>query len=128
MFYYSSWEKTLNEFTNTFKTNSQLCHSRQLLVCIQNPKNLQLLNQQQLLSLLQHTNIKTIIFCTPKIPSRMMQLSQTMTTYSLVRHQKIQNYNISIISTPNHHSQRIASTSSSRLNFSTPTILPPVGK
>ena len=41
---------------------------------------------------------------------------------------KKQNYSIPTISTPNHHSQRIASTSSSRLNFNTPTILPPVGK
>ena len=29
--------------------------------------------------------IKTMMFCIPKIPSRMMQPSQTMTTYSLVR-------------------------------------------
>ena len=62
----------------------------------------------------------------PKIPSRMMQPSQTMKTYSLVRHQN--KLYISNISTPNHHSQRIASTSSSRLNLNTPTILPPVGK
>ena len=41
---------------------------------------------------------------------------------------KKQNYSIPTISTPNHHSQRIASTSSSRLNLNTPTILPPVGK
>ena len=33
-------------------------------------------------------NIKTILFFFPKIPSRMMQPSQTMTTCSLVRHQK----------------------------------------
>ena len=32
--------------------------------------------------------IKTIMFCIPKIPSRMMQPSQTMTTYSLVRQKK----------------------------------------
>ena len=41
---------------------------------------------------------------------------------------KKQNYSIPTISTPNHHSQRIASTSSSRLNLNTPTILTPVGK
>ena len=41
---------------------------------------------------------------------------------------KEQNYIISTISTPNYRSQRIASTSPSRLNFNTPTILPPVGK
>ena len=41
---------------------------------------------------------------------------------------KKQNYNTSIISTPNHHSQRIASTSSSRLDFNTPTIIPQIGK
>ena len=29
--------------------------------------------------------IKTILFCIPKTPSRMMQESQVMTTYSLVR-------------------------------------------
>ena len=28
------------------------------------------------------------LFCIPKIPSRMMQPSRTMKTYSLVRHQK----------------------------------------
>ena len=32
--------------------------------------------------------IKTIMFCIPKITSRMMQPSQTMTTNSLVKHQK----------------------------------------
>ena len=41
---------------------------------------------------------------------------------------KTQNYSIPTISTPNHHSQRIATISSSRLNLHTPTILPPVGK
>ena len=39
-----------------------------------------------------------------------------------------QNYSIPDISTPNHHSQRISSTSSSRLTYNTPTILPLVGK
>ena len=39
-----------------------------------------------------------------------------------------QHYIIPIISTPNNNSQYIASTYSSRLNFNTPTILPPVGK
>ena len=38
------------------------------------------------------------------------------------------NYSIPTISTPNHHTQRIANTSSSILNLNTPTILPPVGK
>ena len=56
----------------------------------------------------------------------MMQPSQTMTTYSLVRHQK--QFNITTISTPNHHSQRISSSASSTLTSNTPTILPPVGK
>ena len=37
-------------------------------------------------------------------------------------------YSISTISTPNHHSQRIAYTYSSRLNLNTPTIFPLVGK
>ena len=37
-------------------------------------------------------------------------------------------YIILTISTPNHHTQRIATTSSSRLNLNTPTILPLVGK
>ena len=41
---------------------------------------------------------------------------------------KEQNYNISTVSTPNNHSQRIDSTSSSRFNYNTPMILPPVGK
>ena len=31
---------------------------------------------------------KKTLFCIPKIPSRMMQPSQTMTTYSLVGHPK----------------------------------------
>ena len=59
----------------------------------------------------------------------MMQQSQTMKTYSLVRHQqKIYIYNISTISKHNNNSQCIAPTSSSILNVNTPTILPPVGK
>ena len=37
-------------------------------------------------------------------------------------------YSIPTISTPNHHSQRMSTTSSSILNFNTPTILPPVDK
>ena len=37
-------------------------------------------------------------------------------------------FNITTISTPNHHSQRISSTSSSTLTSNTPTILPPIGK
>ena len=41
---------------------------------------------------------------------------------------KKQKFNISTISTPNHHSQRIASTSPSTLTSNTPTILPLVGK
>ena len=38
------------------------------------------------------------------------------------------NYIISTTSTPNHHAQRIATTSASILNSNTPMILPPVGK
>ena len=38
------------------------------------------------------------------------------------------NYSIPTISTPNHHSQRIATTISSILSFNMPAILPPVGK
>ena len=57
-----------------------------------------------------------------------MQPSQTMTTYSLLRQQKNQKYSIPTISTPNHHSQHIATTSSSISNLNTPTILPPVGR
>ena len=37
-------------------------------------------------------------------------------------------YSIQTISTPNHHSQRIATTSSSIINLNTPMILPLVGK
>ena len=37
-------------------------------------------------------------------------------------------FNITTISTPNHHQQRIYSTSSSTLTSNTPKILPPVGK
>ena len=39
-----------------------------------------------------------------------------------------QNYSILTISTLNHHTQHIATTSSIILNFNTPTILPPFGK
>ena len=56
-----------------------------------------------------------------------MQASEIMTTYSLVRQQE-NNYKIPTISTHNHHTQRIATTSSSILNLNTPMILPPVGK
>ena len=37
-------------------------------------------------------------------------------------------FNITTISTPNHHSQRISSTYSITLTSNTPMILPPVGK
>ena len=57
----------------------------------------------------------------------MMQASQTMTTYSLVGQQGKKNI-IPTISTPNHHTQRIATTYSSILNLNTPKILPPVCK
>ena len=52
------------------------------------PQNYQPLNKQQLLSLPLEKKIKTIMFCIPKIPSIMMQESQIMTTYSLVRQQE----------------------------------------
>ena len=39
-----------------------------------------------------------------------------------------QSYSIPTTSTPNHHAQRIATTSASILNLHTPMILPPVGK
>ena len=39
-----------------------------------------------------------------------------------------QNHSIPTISTPNHYTQCIATTSTSILNLNTPTILPPVGK
>ena len=68
---------------------------------------------------------QTILFCVTKTPPIMMQPSQTMTTYSLVIHKII---NITTISTSNHHSKRISSTSSITLTSNTPTILPPVGK
>ena len=57
-----------------------------------------------------------------------MQPSQIMTTHGLVKHQKNKSYIIPTISKPNHHSQHIAATSSSTLNFNTPTTLPPVVK
>ena len=49
-----------------------------------------------------------------------------MTTYSIARYNFV--LNITTISTPNHNPQRISSTSSSRLTYNTPTILPLVGK
>ena len=58
----------------------------------------------------------------------MMQPSQTMTTYSLVRHPKKQNYSIPTISTPYHYSQRIATTFSSILIFHIPIIITSVSK
>ena len=39
LFYYSSWAKTSDEFTNTVKPNSQLRHSRHLLFHPQLPKH-----------------------------------------------------------------------------------------
>ena len=57
----------------------------------------------------------------------MLQASQIMTTYSIVRQQK-KNYSIPTISASNHHTQCIATTYSSRLNLNTPTILPTFGK
>ena len=56
----------------------------------------------------------------------MMQPSQIMTTYSLVKQQN--NYSITTISTPNHHKQRIGTTSSNIINLNTPIKLSPVGK
>ena len=57
----------------------------------------------------------------------MMQSSQIMTTYIPVRQQE-KIYSIPTLSTPNHHTQHIAATSSIILNLNTPTILPPIGK
>ena len=57
----------------------------------------------------------------------MIQVFKIMTKYSLVR-QKGKMYIITTISTPNHHTQSIATTSLSILNLITPVILPPVGK
>ena len=125
--HYSSWENTLDKFTNIVNPKYQLRNSRHLLFHIQLPKHHPLQNQQQLLSLLLETKIKTILFCIPKIISRMMQKLQIMTTYSLVRQQE-KNYSIPTILTPNHHTPHIATKSSSILNLNTPTILPPVGK
>ena len=81
-------KKTLDEFKNIVNSKSQFSHSRQLLVHIQTPRHHHLLNQQQCLSLLFETKIKTMLFCIPKIPSIMMQPSQKMMTYSLVRQQE----------------------------------------
>ena len=57
----------------------------------------------------------------------MMQASQIITAYSLVGQQE-KNHAIPTISTPNHHTQHIATTSSSILNLNTHTILPTVVK
>ena len=57
-----------------------------------------------------------------------MQPLQKKTTYSLVRQQKQKIFSIATISTPNYYSQHIRTTSSSRLNFNTPTILPLINK
>ena len=75
LFCYSSWAKKLDEFINIVNRNSQLRQSRHLLVHLHNPKNHLLSNKQQRLSLMLQTNIKTIFFCIPLIPSRMMQPS-----------------------------------------------------
>ena len=88
MFYYSSWAKTLNKFTNIVNPNSQLRRSIHLLVHSQLPKHIQLSNNQQCMYLMLETKIKTIMFCIPKITSRMMEASQITTKYSLVIHQE----------------------------------------
>ena len=67
------------------------------------------------------------MFYVPKTPSRMMQPSQTMTTYSLVKHKKTK-LNISTISKPKYHSQCMSSTSPSTSTSNTIMILRPVGK
>ena len=87
LFYYLSWANKLEEFTDIVNPNYQLLHSRNLLVHLHIPKNHQLLNEQQHLYLLLQKTIKTVLFCIPKIPPRMIQPSQKMTTYSLVRQQ-----------------------------------------
>ena len=38
LFYYSSWGKILDEFTNTVNPITQFCHSRHLLVHLQKPQ------------------------------------------------------------------------------------------
>ena len=117
----------MEKLTNTVNINSQLCHSRHLLVHLHIPKHLQLLNYQQRMSLLQQTNIKKSVFYS----QNPIQNDATCTNNDDIQScetPKSQNYSISTISTPNHHPQHITSTSSSTLNFNTPTILPQVGK
>ena len=58
----------------------------------------------------------------------MMHASQKNDDINYFETAEKQNYSIPTISKPNNHSQRIASTSSSRLSFNRPMILPPVGK
>ena len=57
----------------------------------------------------------------------MMQQSKNNDDIQSCDTPKKQNYCIPNISTPNHHSHRIATTFSSILNLHTPTILPLVG-
>ena len=128
LLYYSSWAKKLEKFTNTVNPNSQLCHSRHLLVHLQIPKHHLISNEQQLLSLMLETKIKTILFCIPKIPSRMMQSITYNDDVQSCETSRKQDYSIPTTSTPNHHTQRFDTTSASILNLHTPTILPPVGK
>ena len=80
LFYYSLRANTLEEFTNIVNPKYQLIHSSHLLVHTLPPKHHQLSNEQQRLSFLLETKMKTILFCVPQIPSRMMQESQIITT------------------------------------------------
>ena len=92
-----------------------------------NIKHLQLLNYQQHLSFLQQTNIeKSVLYSQNNIQNdAIIKNNDNIQSCETPKKKK---YNILTISTPNHHLQRIASTSSSTLNSNTSMILPLVGK
>ena len=58
----------------------------------------------------------------------MIETSQTMTTYSTVKHKEIYIYITPTNSTPKHHSQRIGAISVCSFNLHTTVKLPPVDK
>ena len=114
-------------FTNTINNNYQLRQSRNLFFIIKLFKHHPISNYQQLQSLLLLIRKKTIPFFVTKIPPRTIQTSQTMTTFSPVKHQE-KKYIIQTTSTPNHHAQRIGDIAVIFLNLSTTSKLPPLGK
>ena len=108
--------------------NSQICHSRYLLVHVQNPKKTSAIKLTTTsVSSIRDKNQNNSVLYSENTIQNYATITSNNDTQSCETAKKL-NYSIPTISTPNHHSQRIATTSSSRLNFNTPTILLLVGK